>query len=178
MIAAGSFADFDVALSDVPWPAAWAAKGRCRSAPPTMFFPGRGEDASRAKALCAHCPVLDECRAYALAHPDLRGVWAGLSGRDRRELRLRAAPPDGLAPAGPPSPNPNGTRYRTLEALVAHPGRWARVARYAASHSAVSIASQLRNGHLPVPPGRWRFEGRVNDHGGSDLYAYLDEAPR
>jgi len=174
MSAVGSFAGYDVTLSAVPWPGPWRANGRCRQAPPSLFFPGRGEDPDPAKEICARCPVLDECRVYVLAHPGLTGVWAGLSGRDRRELRRHpAAVPDPPAPAAASAP---GTRYRTLEQLTEHPGRWARVARYAASHSAASIASQLRNGHFPAPAGRWRFEGRVNDAGGSDLYAYFEEA--
>ncbi len=170
-------AAFHVTLSDVPWPAAWAARGRCRSAPVSLFFPGRGEDTAAAQKLCGRCPVLDECRAYVLEHPGLTGVWGGLTGRERRELRLRAVPDPPRAPAGPHRSNPRGTLYRTLEALAAHPGRWARIARFATSCSAASIASKLRHGALPAPPGRWRFESRINDHGGSDLYAYLAEAP-
>lgn len=175
MSAVESFADYDVALSDVPWPGPWKANSRCRQAPASLFFPARGEDPDAAKAICARCPVLDECRAYALAHPGLIGVWAGLSGQDRRRLRRHlAALPD---PPPPPEASAAGTRYRILEQLTEHPGQWARVARYATRHSAAATASQLRTGRLPAPPGRWRFEGRVNDTGGSDLYAYFEAAP-
>lgn len=75
-------------LDDVPWPGLWRNQGRCRNAPWTLFFPERGDDASTAKQICAGCGVLDQCRAYALdAGQSLRGIWGGLSERDRRRHR-------------------------------------------------------------------------------------------
>lgn len=169
-----SVAVYTVALSDVPWPGEWARNGRCRQAPAVIFFPGRGDDAKAAKDVCSRCPVLAECRAYVLANPGLLGVWGGLSGADRKELgrHLTVAP----EPAPPPMRSAAGTRYRLLDELRGHPHCWARVARYATRHSAAATASQLRSGRIAVPPGRWRFEGRVNDIGGSDLYAYYEGA--
>ena len=51
------------------------------------FFPARGESARDAKAVCARCPVREECLEYALQWEPLCGVWGGLSERERRQLR-------------------------------------------------------------------------------------------
>lgn len=166
-----SFDLYRVTLSDVPLPGDWARSARCREVPPVLFFPGRGEDAGPAKTVCRQCAVIAECRAYALAHPELQGVWGGLSAGGRRDLRRHLAAVPEPSRSGR---NPAGTCYRLLEQLSAHPERWARVARFVSIHSAFAMASQLRTGRIPVPPGRWRFEGRVNDAGGSDLYACFD----
>ncbi|MGW5780411.1 WhiB family transcriptional regulator [Streptomyces sp. NPDC003863] len=42
-----------------------------------------------AKALCGTCPVLRECRAWALDNPGLasRGIWGGLTPHQRRTYR-------------------------------------------------------------------------------------------
>ena len=66
---------------------AWFAFGRCRGADTAWFFDSEYED--DAKRLCAHCPVRSACLSYALAHPELDGVWAGTSLAFRDELRRR-----------------------------------------------------------------------------------------
>lgn len=71
--------DVKLVLADVPPPGPWAARGRCAKAPTELFFPGPGEDAGQAKRICARCPVGDECRAYALAHPSLKGVFGEMA---------------------------------------------------------------------------------------------------
>ena len=64
----------------------------CTQADPEAWFPEKGGNNRRAKAICAGCPVLAECREYALTHPErLDGIWGGLSERDRRIIRRRAA---------------------------------------------------------------------------------------
>jgi hypothetical protein len=42
--------------------------------------------------ICARCPVMWQCRDWALANPSLAefGVWGGLSEAERRSLRRRA----------------------------------------------------------------------------------------
>lgn len=76
-------------LTGVPVPGTWRLQARCRTAPLSLFFPERGDDVCQAKAICAGCPVVDACCAYGLAHADLRGVWGGLSERQRKEMRTR-----------------------------------------------------------------------------------------
>jgi hypothetical protein len=40
-----------------------------------------------AKALCATCPVRAVCDAFASSNADVEGVWAGVTGRERRTAR-------------------------------------------------------------------------------------------
>lgn len=166
--------DVGGAWADIPLPGDWARLGRCRTAPSDIFFPGRGDDVAPARAVCAGCPVLAECREYGLTYAPLVGMCGGLTGRERRKLRhareVQAREVAGLAPSGPVAVA-RGTLDALLEQLTAHPGRWARVAHFAATGSAHTTASLLRTGRRAVPPGRWEFEGRRNPEGGSDLYA-------
>lgn len=78
----GVGADETFMLAGLPAPGDWAERGRCRlpEVPVSLFFPDRYENAHAAKTICAACPVLAECRAYALAAPAmLQGVWGGMS---------------------------------------------------------------------------------------------------
>ena len=56
-------------------------------------LPPRGSADEKALALCRSCPELEPCKTYALScSPDtFRGIWGGLSERDRRSLRRGAA---------------------------------------------------------------------------------------
>ncbi|WP_342448045.1 WhiB family transcriptional regulator [Trueperella pyogenes] len=49
--------------------------------------------------MCQSCPVLDECREYALSHNEPYGVWGGLSGSATgcRVNDAVAAPPDAVS---------------------------------------------------------------------------------
>ncbi len=71
----------------------WQYEGACRSLPTEMFFHPDGERGPRrrnrenaAKAVCATCPVIKECRAHALAVQEPYGIWGGLSEDDRAVL--------------------------------------------------------------------------------------------
>lgn len=161
-------------LEGVPAPGPWARLGRCRTAPPELFFPERGDDLRQAKAICRSCPVINECRDYAVPHRDLLGVWGGLSAKERSALRRAAqSEPSADSAAHPPAAqrSENGALYAVLEQLTAHPGRWAKVGHFASPGSAATTASLLRTGDRPAPPGPWEFDGRRNPDGGSDLYA-------
>lgn len=77
----------------------WQLDGACRRVSPETFFHPEGERGSRrrtrdetAKAICEVCPVLDRCRAHALAVREPYGVWGGLS-EDERERMYAANPP-------------------------------------------------------------------------------------
>lgn len=79
-----------VELERTPPPGDWTRAARCHTAPISLFFPERGENADQAKAICAGCPVQPECRQYALDAPGtLQGIWGGLSVKERRRWRLR-----------------------------------------------------------------------------------------
>ena len=81
-------------ISRLPQPIAdhweWQYEGACRTMPSEMFFHPDGERGPRrrnrenaAKAVCASCPVIQQCRAHALAVQEPYGIWGGLSEDDR-----------------------------------------------------------------------------------------------
>lgn len=70
-------------------PEPWMEAALCSQTDPELFFPELGASTRDAKAICAQCPVLAHCRAYALEHRE-RGVWGGTSDQDRARLRARA----------------------------------------------------------------------------------------
>jgi hypothetical protein len=39
---------------------------------------------AQAKKMCKKCPFMTECQTFAFQHPELSGVWGGLSQRERR----------------------------------------------------------------------------------------------
>jgi WhiB family redox-sensing transcriptional regulator len=61
----------------------------CTQVTPDTFFPEPSDrvTAWSAKKLCARCPVLEECLAYALATNESWGIWGGTSPTDRQEIR-------------------------------------------------------------------------------------------
>jgi WhiB family redox-sensing transcriptional regulator len=67
----------------------WRAMAACRSVDPDLFFPlsdiGPGlEQAARAKAVCAGCPVRRQCLSFALLTQQGHGVWGGTTEQERR----------------------------------------------------------------------------------------------
>ncbi|QOQ39832.1 WhiB family transcriptional regulator [Trueperella pecoris] len=71
----------------------WQALGSCNTMDPEFFFHPEGERGGprrrrieRAKRICQTCPVLDQCREYALTHNEPYGVWGGLSEEERNRL--------------------------------------------------------------------------------------------
>ncbi|SDQ85642.1 WhiB family transcriptional regulator [Thermostaphylospora chromogena] len=70
----------------------WAGRGACRTSDPDLFFPlaPTPVQEARAKAICGACPVLTECRQYALRAGEPEGIWGGLTPAERRRLRFSA----------------------------------------------------------------------------------------
>jgi WhiB family redox-sensing transcriptional regulator len=60
----------------------------CAQTDSEVFFPEAG---SRGKAVavkvCRSCPAEVDCRKWAVAQPDLLGIWGGTSAHDRKKLR-------------------------------------------------------------------------------------------
>ena len=81
------------------WPGDWRHRARCRIADADLFFaPDRGEPGQtkvvregRALALCALCPVREDCLQYALDTGQGYGIWGGLREDQRRLLRRERA---------------------------------------------------------------------------------------
>jgi WhiB family redox-sensing transcriptional regulator len=61
----------------------------CRDADTSVFFPASEADAGEAKAICAACPVREECLEYAIATRPPEGVWGGLTSTERHRLIRR-----------------------------------------------------------------------------------------
>jgi WhiB family redox-sensing transcriptional regulator len=74
----------------------WQESAACRELPTEMFFYTDGERGPRrknrenaAKAICASCPVLQECRKQALTLSEPYGIWGGLTEEDRLAILNR-----------------------------------------------------------------------------------------
>jgi WhiB family redox-sensing transcriptional regulator len=69
----------------------WRDDAACATVDYDVFFPPDDEanEAIEAKAVCAVCPVRDECLEYALATNQTEGVWGGLDASERRRMRRR-----------------------------------------------------------------------------------------
>jgi len=81
------------ALDPSPLPAdfwSWRLWAACRKTGGELFFSPDGERGSTkrrreraAKAVCAICPVREDCAAYAIGNHERYGVWGGLSEHER-----------------------------------------------------------------------------------------------
>jgi WhiB family transcriptional regulator, redox-sensing transcriptional regulator len=65
----------------------------CTGMSPDVFYPPEGlagrdrvRHIRRAKEICLHCPVLDECRSYALAEHEAFGIWGATTPQERRAI--------------------------------------------------------------------------------------------
>jgi WhiB family transcriptional regulator, redox-sensing transcriptional regulator len=76
----------------------WMALAACRGVDPELFYTERGESTREAKAVCAGCPVREECLLYAVANVERYGVWGGRSERERRRMRSEARTAVGAHP--------------------------------------------------------------------------------
>lgn len=65
----------------------WMEQANCASTDPDLFESKKGRNNPEAKRVCGRCDVREECAAYAIPIPDLRGIWAGLSEAERKKLR-------------------------------------------------------------------------------------------
>lgn len=78
----------------------FAPEGLCTNSDydPDWWFPvekggksrwSRTPDAMKARSLCAQCPVLKECRDYAVQYEGIYGIWGGYDWHEMREARQR-----------------------------------------------------------------------------------------
>lgn len=64
--------------------AVWTEKAICKGENVINYFPHGG--AKKLNISCADCPVLTQCKEYALVHEEF-GFWGGMTERDRRAYR-------------------------------------------------------------------------------------------
>jgi WhiB family redox-sensing transcriptional regulator len=74
----------------------WQVNAACRGTDTSNFYhpenergPSRVKREMRAKAVCAGCPVIENCLRWALDTREPYGVWGGLSPEDRESLLAR-----------------------------------------------------------------------------------------
>lgn len=73
----------------------WREDAVCRTVDPDLFFPDQvikgvthpKVQAREAKAICAQCPVRQECLSEALLRPEPFGIWGGTTEQERVNLR-------------------------------------------------------------------------------------------
>ena len=86
-------------LSSTKLQIGWQYRAACKGPQSHLFFAPnhleRKEERlareSAAKAICRSCPVLEECREYALLVREPHGIWGGLNEYERRQLLARRA---------------------------------------------------------------------------------------
>ncbi|AID58891.1 WhiB [Mycobacterium phage Gaia] len=68
----------------------WQAEGACVGIDKPDIFHDDEDDAAQAeaKAICAICPVWQECLSYAMVNPDLTGIWGCYSEGERYSARI------------------------------------------------------------------------------------------
>jgi WhiB family transcriptional regulator, redox-sensing transcriptional regulator len=73
----------------------WAADAACKGMDVNLFFPRKGGTARKAKALCAACPVIEQCRAAfdVMEHGMTSSIYGVVGGETviERVMRRRAA---------------------------------------------------------------------------------------
>lgn len=82
-------------MSRQPSDRSWVTQAACRDLPSRqvlVFVPDESDRKTRAaltreaKAVCAGCPVVDACLAYALENNIIDGVWGNTTPRARRAM--------------------------------------------------------------------------------------------
>jgi WhiB family transcriptional regulator, redox-sensing transcriptional regulator len=90
--------EFDEPIEEPSTAASWA-DARCRDGAGTMtplFFSEQIDAITRAKAICAKCPMIEPCLEGALERREPWGVWGGqlfLNGKVLAQKRRRGRPP-------------------------------------------------------------------------------------
>jgi WhiB family redox-sensing transcriptional regulator len=64
----------------------WAVYAACKDEQSLTFFPQNRLEEKAALAICAICPVAEECLDHALESKERFGVWGGSTERGRRRL--------------------------------------------------------------------------------------------
>jgi WhiB family redox-sensing transcriptional regulator len=83
--------EIDPLLADLFDQPDWQERALCAQTDPDLFFPETGGSAREAKQICRLCEVRTPCLDYALATGERFGIYGGLSERERRCLKRRAA---------------------------------------------------------------------------------------
>ena len=69
----------------------WRDAAACTDVTGVDFFasPDNLAEIGRAKAICASCPVREDCLAFAIDTNQSDGIWGGTTPKERSKLRRR-----------------------------------------------------------------------------------------
>ncbi|MEZ5380859.1 MAG: WhiB family transcriptional regulator [Microthrixaceae bacterium] len=67
----------------------WQRRASCAGLDSAIFYPPSDDEASRAKAVCAECPVRIDCLEFAVTVREKDGVWGGFTAIERQRLIRR-----------------------------------------------------------------------------------------
>jgi hypothetical protein len=70
----------------------WRDRAACIDTDQRMFFPAQGDANTRARQMCAGCPVRVPCLDYAVDNHEEFGIWGGTTPRERQAIRRRRRP--------------------------------------------------------------------------------------
>jgi hypothetical protein len=71
----------------------WFRFAECSGCPTNWWFPPFDNIThANAVSICRRCRVKDECLAFAVADPELLGIWGGASERQRQRVRVGGLP--------------------------------------------------------------------------------------
>lgn len=66
----------------------WTENAACKGKGHLFFEDDHLTIVRKAKAVCATCPVVDQCLMYAMDNNEF-GVWGGMTANERKNLRRR-----------------------------------------------------------------------------------------
>lgn len=67
----------------------WQRNASCVGIDSSIFYPPTDEESGRAKAVCAECPVRQDCLEFAITVREKEGVWGGATAVERQRLVRR-----------------------------------------------------------------------------------------
>lgn len=80
-----------IQLPALPYPdkdSSWRAKAECLGADTDTFYPGKGENTSKARLTCFRCVSRIPCAEFAVRNNIGDGIFGGLSHHDRKDVRM------------------------------------------------------------------------------------------
>jgi WhiB family redox-sensing transcriptional regulator len=78
--------EFEALLAPVLEERPWAVFAACKNETSMKFFPQNRKEEHEALAVCAICPVVDDCLDHAIETNERYGVWGGTTERQRRKI--------------------------------------------------------------------------------------------
>ena len=69
----------------------WRMKALCAQVGGDIWFPPKGASVTAARTICGQCAVQTECLTDALLDGEQQGVRAGMTERERRQMKQTAS---------------------------------------------------------------------------------------